>query len=145
MKAFEDESLLLPNRLRIFWCFISRDTAVHSGDSKSLAMGERETGLAWPRLSAARPNSACGICVWPRAEQCGLAPGAGWWLSIMGKRAAALPFLLGEWLMSLAASALSYTNMLCSSVCSFHLYFQQRYYYWLLQEKSFLPLVSVIY
>lgn len=145
MKAFEDESLLLPNKLIIFGCFVSRDTAVHSGDGKSLAMGERETRLAWPQLSAACPNSELSICVWSRAEQRGLAPGVGWWLSIMGKRAAALPSLRREWLMSLAASALSYTNMLCSSACSFHLYFQQRYYYWLLQEKSFLPLVSVIY
>lgn len=30
MKAFEDESLLLPNRHIICWCVISRDTAVHS-------------------------------------------------------------------------------------------------------------------
>lgn len=145
MKASEDESLLLLNRLVIFWCFISRDAAVHSGDGKSLVMGERERGLAWPLLSAAHPNSGCGIRMWSRAEQCGLAPRAGWWLYVMGKRAAALPSLLMKWLMAPAASALSYTNMLCSSVCSFQLYFQERYYYWLLQEKSLLPLVIVIY
>lgn len=54
------------------------------------------------------------LCVTP----CG-AVWVGSWGGLMEKRAAALCSLLREWLISLAASALSYTNMLCSSVCLF--------------------------
>lgn len=134
MKAFEDESLLLPNRHLIFRCVTRGDAAVHSMAWHCWRVPGDGVGSA--RLSAALLSpDAAHVCD-PRGSS------EGWcfpWPWVRGQ----LP-CRPAWggLMSLTVS-LHLTqpwSAVCTPVCSFHVYFQQRHY--LLAATWQIPLTS---